>query len=58
MKSPWQIFSNKNNLNIVFNDSFSGSTICNTVRESLSVESSFVNRIGKYISGKFFIENN
>ena len=56
-KTWWKIFSNKNNLNIVFNDSFSGSTICNTVRESLSVESSFVNRIDKYISGKFFIEN-
>lgn len=56
-KTWWKIFSNKNNLNIVFNDSFSGSTICNTVRESLSVESSFVNRIDKYISEKFFIEN-
>ncbi len=56
-KTWWKIFSNKNALNIVFNDSFSGSTICNTVRESLSVESSFVNRIDKYISGKFFIEN-
>lgn len=56
-KTWWKIFSNKNNRNIVFNDSFSGSTICNTVRESLSVESSFVNRIDKYISEKFFIEN-
>ncbi len=56
-KTWWKIFSNKNNLNIVFNDSFSGSTICNTVRESLSVASSFVNRIDKYISEKYFIEN-
>ena len=57
-KTWWKIFSAENNLNIVLNDSFSGSTICNTVREALSVESSFINRMDKYISENFFEENN
>lgn len=56
-KTWWRILSRKNNLNIVRNDSFSGSTICNTVRENLSVESSFVSRIDKYLSEGFFSEN-
>lgn len=56
-KTWWKIFSNENNLNILLNDSFSGSTVCNTVRESLTVESSFVSRIDKYIDDGFFTEN-
>ena len=49
--------ASENNLNIILNDSFSGSTICNTVREILTVESSFVSRIDKYITEKVFTEN-
>ena len=56
-KTWWSILANENNLNTVLNDSFSGSTICNTVREALSVESSFVSRIDKYMSEKFFDRN-
>lgn len=56
-KTWWSILANENNLNIVLNDSFSGSTICNTVREELTVESSFVSRIDKYIEKNFFEEN-
>ena len=56
-KTWWNILANENNLNIILNDSFSGSTICNTVRESLTVESSFVSRIDKYIVEKFFDKN-
>jgi hypothetical protein len=56
-KTWWSILANENNLNIVMNDSFSGSTICNTVREELTVESSFVSRIDKYIEKNFFEEN-
>ena len=41
----------------MLNDSFSGSTICNTVRETLTVESSFISRIDKYIAENFFAEN-
>lgn len=56
-KTWWNMLSKENNLNIILNDSFSGSTICNTVRETLSVESSFISRIDKYITEKFFTEN-
>lgn len=57
-KTWWNILANENNFNIIINDSFSGSTICNTVRESLTVASSFVSRIDKYIAKKVFVENN
>ena len=53
-KTWWKMLAKENNFNIILNDSFSGSTICNTVRETLSVESSFVSRIDKYIEEKFF----
>lgn len=56
-KTWWNILVKENNLNIILNDSFSGSTICNTVREGLTVESSFVSRIDKYITENFFDEN-
>lgn len=56
-KTWWNILANENNLNIILNDSFSGSTICNTVRETLTVESSFVSRIDKYIANKVFADN-
>ncbi len=56
-KTWWRMLANENNLNIILNDSFSGSTICNTVREALTVESSFVSRIDKYIAEKVFVEN-
>ena len=56
-KTWWSILANKLNLNIVLNDSFSGSTICNTVRETLTIESSFVSRIDKYTAENFFTEN-
>ncbi len=56
-KTWWNRLANENNLNIILNDSFSGSTICNTVREALTVESSFVSRIDKYIAEKIFTEN-
>lgn len=56
-KTWWKIMEDENNLNIVLNDSFSGSTVCNTVRETLTVESSFISRIDKYIKENFFDEN-
>ena len=49
--------ANKKSFNIVLNDSFSGSTISNTVRENHTAESSFINRIDKYIAEKFFEQN-
>ncbi len=56
-KTWWKLLANENKLNIILNDSFSGSTICNTVRETLTVESSFISRIDKYITEKLFAEN-
>lgn len=56
-KTWWNKLATENNLNIILNDSFSGSTICNTVREALTVESSFISRIDKYITEKLFAEN-
>ena len=56
-KTWWNILAKENNLEVILNDSFSGSTICNTVLENLSVESSFVSRIDKYIDKKLFAEN-
>lgn len=55
-KTWWGMLEKKANVNIVFNDSYSGSTICNTVRKNFPVESSFVNRIDKYISQNVFTE--
>lgn len=56
-KTWWKILAKENDLNIVFNDSYSGSTICNTVREVFTIESSFVSRIDKYIAQDFFAKN-
>jgi len=56
-KTWWNMLANENKFNIILNDSYSGSTICNTVREILPLESSFVNRIDRYITNHFFDEN-
>ena len=56
-KTWWKILATENNLNIVLNDSYSGSTVCNTVRECLSLDTSFINRMDKYIGENFFAEN-
>ena len=56
-KTWWKILATENNLNIVLNDSYSGSTVCNTVRESFSLDTSFINRMDKYIGENFFVHN-
>ena len=56
-KTWWKMLESENNAKIVRNDSYSGSTICNTVRESHTLDSSFVNRIDKYVSEGFFLKN-
>lgn len=56
-KTWWHILAAENDLNIVLNDSFSGSTVCNTVRENLWLSTSFVNRMDKYIAEGYFEEN-
>lgn len=56
-KTWWKRLANENDLNILLNDSFSGSSVCNTVRETLTVETSFISRMDKYIANQFFSEN-
>ena len=56
-KTWWGILSSEKDLNVVLNDSFSGSTVCNTVRDILTVESSFISRMDKYLAENFFAEN-
>lgn len=56
-KTWWRILAGEMGLNIVRNDSFSGSTVCNTVREALSVDSSFINRFDRYAAENFFAGN-
>jgi len=53
----WRILTGEMGLNLVCNDSFSGSTVCNTVRPALSVDSSFLRRMDKYLAEGFFSEN-
>ncbi len=53
----WHILARENGYEIILNDSFSGSTVCDTVRDYLKPESSFVYRLDKYIADGFFTEN-
>lgn len=53
----WHILARENGFEIILNDSFSGSTVCDTVRDYLKPESSFVYRLDKYIAEGFFTEN-
>ena len=57
-KTWWKIFAKENNMNIICNDSYSGSTICNTVRETQTIATSFISRMDKYITENFFVKNN
>lgn len=56
-KTWWHQLMAENDFNLLLNDSYSGSTICNTVREYLSVDTSFIRRIDRYIAENFFTEN-
>ncbi len=53
----WKVFAKKTNSEILMNDSYSGSTVCCTVREGKSVDTAFVKRIDKYILDGFFSKN-
>ena len=56
-KTWWRILAAEKGLNILLNDSFSGSTVCTSVRAEHTVEASFVKRMDKYVSEGFFTEN-
>ena len=57
-KTWWHMLAQEAGLTIVRNDSISGSTICNTVKPILTPDTSFVNRMDKYLEERFFAENN
>lgn len=56
----WKRFVNETGVNLVLNDSWSGSTVCYTGRQSpeYGYRSSFVNRIHLMINDNFFKKNN
>ena len=52
----YQVFDGKDNI-LVLNDSFSGTTVCNSVRPGHKVEWSFINRFDKLVGEGFFDKN-
>ena len=52
----WQLLDDTKS-NLILNDSWSGTTICNTCRPTLDIKTSFVNRFEKLANNCFF-ENN
>ena len=53
----WRQVANKCDYNILLNDSWSGSTICNSIRPTDPEEYTFVRRIDKYIADGYFDNN-
>lgn len=56
-KTWWKILEQETQLQVVLNDSYSGSTVCNSVREGLPLSSSFVRRMDHYLSEDYFAAN-
>ncbi|MBR5538291.1 MAG: hypothetical protein IKU61_00180 [Clostridia bacterium] len=56
-KTWWHMLVAENNLNLLVNDSYSGATVCTSVRENHTIDVSFVKRMDKYVSENFFTEN-
>lgn len=58
-KTWWDMLTKEMNWEIVLNNSWSGSTICNTVREDIACpkSSSFICRLAKLIDEGFFAQN-
>lgn len=52
----YQVFDGKENV-LLKNESFSGTTICNTVRPELTVDTSFISRFDKLVCSGFFEKN-
>lgn len=53
----WQLMEATGS-NLVRNESWSGTTICNTCRPALDIQTSFVNRFEKLVNDGFFKQNN
>ena len=54
----WHRLAESTGMTLTVNDSYSGSTVCNTIREGLPAESSFVRRMDNYLAENFFAEHN
>lgn len=52
----YRLFDGKDNI-LIRNESYSGTTICNSVRPQYSVDTSFINRFDKLINDGFFEKN-
>ena len=53
----WHKLITETGSNLVLNNSWSGSTVCNTVRPGLPLSSSFVNRLDELVENGFFKTN-
>lgn len=53
----WHRLVDKMGLKLILNDSYSGSTVCNTVREGYPLDSSFIRRFDRLADTGFFSEN-
>ena len=49
----WYQLLKHRNMRLVVNDSYSGATVCNDVREDLPADSSFINRMKNTMSGTY-----
>ena len=47
----WHILMQRNDMNLIINDSYSGATVCTTVREGLPFSSAFTERVRRSFSG-------
>lgn len=53
----WRQVAGKCDYNILINDSWSGSTVCNSIRANDPYEYTFIRRIDKYIADGYFEKN-
>ena len=56
-KTWWGLLAKEMDYNIVMNDSYSGSTVCTSVRDGQPITAAFVKRLDKYIEEGFFEKN-
>lgn len=56
-KTWWGLLAKEMDYNVVMNDSYSGSTVCTSVRDGQPITAAFVKRLDKYIEEGFFEKN-
>ena len=55
-KTWWHRLTKKTGLTLLLSDSYSGSSVCNTVREGYPIDSSFIRRLDRMLDTGFFDE--